>query len=42
MTGTGARVRLLDPDIARAEREGVAAFDAVPPEGLQEALRHGA
>ena len=27
------RVRSLDPDIARVEREGVAAFDAVPLEG---------
>src|ERR1700730_16850739 len=35
------RVRSLDPDIARVEREGIAAFDAVPPEGLQEELRHG-
>src|SRR5436853_6434194 len=34
------RVRSLDPDIARVEREGVAAFDAVPLEGLQEELRH--
>jgi hypothetical protein len=33
-------VRSFDPDIARAEREGVAAFDAAPPEGLQEELRH--
>src|SRR3989440_9362801 len=30
------RVRSLDPDIARVEREGIAAFDAVPLEGLQE------
>jgi len=29
----------LDPDIARVEREGIAAFDAVPLEGLQEELR---
>jgi hypothetical protein len=35
------RVRSLDPDIARVEREGIAAFDAVPLEGLQEELRHG-
>ena len=35
------RVRSLDPDIAGVEREGIAAFDAVPPEGLQEGLRHG-
>src|SRR5207249_7254543 len=34
------RVRSLDPDIARVEREGIAAFDAVPPEDLQEELRH--
>src|SRR5207244_6059271 len=34
------RVRSLDPDVARVEREGVAAFDAVPLEGLQEELRH--
>ena len=34
------RVRSLDPDIARAQREGIAAFDAVPLEGLQEELRH--
>jgi hypothetical protein len=33
-------VRSLDPDIARVEREGIAAFDAVPLEGLQEELRH--
>jgi len=33
-------VRSLDPDIARIEREGIAAFDAVPLEGLQEELRH--
>ena len=31
----------LDPDIAGVEREGIAAFDAVPLEGLQEELRHG-
>ena len=36
----GERVRSLDPDIARVEREGIAAFDAVPLEGLQEELRH--
>src|SRR5262249_39018325 len=35
------RVRSLDPDIAGIEREGIAAFDAVPLEGLQEELRHG-
>src|SRR5437899_9738499 len=35
------RVRSLDPDIARVERKGIAAFDAVPLEGLQEELRHG-
>src|SRR5215831_1981796 len=35
------RVRSLDPDIARVEREGIAAFDAVPLEALQEELRHG-
>src|SRR6266704_3576325 len=34
------RVRTLDPDIARVELEGIAAFDAVPLEGLQEELRH--
>ena len=34
------RVRSLDPDIARVERKGIAAFDAVPLEGLQEELRH--
>src|ERR1700751_2799946 len=34
------RVRSLDPDIARVEREGVAAFDAVPLVGLQEEQRH--
>jgi hypothetical protein len=28
------RVRSLDPDIARVELEGVAAFDAVPLEAL--------
>jgi len=28
------RVRSLDPDIAGVEREGVAAFDTVPLEGL--------
>src|SRR6516165_837869 len=33
-------VRSLDPDIAGVEREGVAAFDAVPLEALQEELRH--
>ena len=35
------RMRSLDPDIARVEREGIDAFDAVPLEGLQEELRHG-
>src|ERR1700724_1242215 len=35
------RVRSLDPDIAGVEREGIAAFDAVPLEGFQEELRHG-
>src|SRR6202023_604258 len=34
------RVRSLDPDIAGVEREGIAAFDAVPLEALQEELRH--
>src|SRR5208282_2692280 len=34
------RVRALDPDIAGVERKGIAAFDAVPLEGLQEELRH--
>src|ERR1700724_927125 len=34
------RVRSLNPDITRVEREGIAAFDAVPLEGLQEELRH--
>src|ERR1700757_4553674 len=33
-------VRSLDPEIAGVEREGVAAFDAVPLEALQEELRH--
>ena len=33
-------MRSLDPDIAGVEREGIAAFDAVPLEGLQEELRH--
>ena len=33
-------MRSLDPDIVRVEREGVAAFDAAPQEGLQEELRH--
>jgi hypothetical protein len=33
------RVRSLDPDIARVKREGIAAFDTVPLEGLQEELR---
>jgi len=34
------RVRSLDPDIARVEHEGIAVFDAVPLEGLQEELLH--
>ena len=34
------RVRALDPDIVRVEREGITAFDALPLEGLQEELRH--
>ena len=34
------RVRPLDPDIAGVERKGIAAFNAVPLEGLQEELRH--
>src|SRR6516162_9407921 len=34
------RVRSLDPDIAGVERKGIAAFDAVPLEGLQVELRH--
>src|ERR1700733_5202452 len=34
------RVRSLDPDVAGVEREGIAAFDAVPLETLQEELRH--
>src|SRR5215831_8284333 len=34
------RVRSLDPDIAGVEREGVAAFDAVPLKALEEELRH--
>src|SRR5436189_1285246 len=34
------RVRSLDPDVAGVELEGIAAFDAVPLEGLQEKLRH--
>ena len=33
-------MRSLDPDIARVEREGVAAVDTVPLERLQEELRH--
>jgi hypothetical protein len=33
-------VRSLDPDIARVEREGIAAFDAVLLERLQGELRH--
>jgi hypothetical protein len=32
------RVRSLDPDVARVEREGIAAFDAVPLEGLAPTL----
>jgi hypothetical protein len=35
------RMRSLDPDIARVERERIATFDAVPLVGLQEELRHG-
>src|SRR5262249_38475561 len=35
-----ARVRSLDPDVVGVEREGVAAFDAVPLEALEEELRH--
>jgi len=35
------RVRSLDPDIARVERESIAAFDAVPLEGLQKEPGHG-
>ena len=31
-------MRSLDPDIARVEREGIAAFDAVPLEGLAPTL----
>src|SRR5438874_2940612 len=34
------RVRSLDADVAGVEREGIAAFDAVPLEALQEELRH--
>jgi len=34
------RVRCLDTDIARVEREGIAAFDAVLLEGLHKELRH--
>ena len=34
-------MRSLDPDIARVEREGIAAFDAVSLEALEEKLRHG-
>ena len=34
------RVRPLDPDIARVEREGVAAFDAAPLKALREELLH--
>ena len=33
-------MRSLDPDIAGIEREGVASFDAVPLDALQEELRH--
>ena len=32
------RVRSLDPDVAGVEREGVAAFDAVPLDGLAPTL----
>src|SRR5690242_5770044 len=35
------RVRSLDPDVAGIEREGIAAFDPVPLESLEEKLRHG-
>ena len=31
-------MRSLDPDIARVEREDIAAFDAVPLEGLAPTL----
>jgi hypothetical protein len=34
------RVRSLDPDIACVEREGTAAFDALPLEALQKELHH--
>src|SRR6516162_2793633 len=34
------RVWPLDPDVAGIEREGVAAFDAVPLKALQKELRH--
>jgi hypothetical protein len=34
------RMRSLDLDVAGVEREGIAAFDAVPLEGLQEEPRH--
>src|SRR4029079_3874359 len=34
------RVRSLDPYIAGVERQGIAAFDAVPLEALQKELRH--
>jgi hypothetical protein len=34
-------VRSLDPDIARVEREVIAAFDAATLERLQEELRYG-
>jgi hypothetical protein len=33
-------VRALDPGIARVERKGIAAFDAVPLEALQKELGH--
>jgi hypothetical protein len=32
------RLRSLDPDIARVKRDGIAAFDAVPLEGLAPTL----
>jgi hypothetical protein len=35
-------VRSLNPDIARVEREGIAAFDAVPLERRRERLRRPA
>jgi hypothetical protein len=35
-------MRSLDPDIAGVEREGIAALDAVPLEGLQKNCAIGA